>query len=126
MSTRQTITIASRSFAVRSEVLELIKGKEGESWNTIQDLVCWLFDEAGDLYSDEYALAVFVWFPESTAVEAEKRRGRALADARKYSRGKFACQEQEPDREVRILDAGSRTKARSDDEHAAQVFQMLS
>jgi len=124
----KTITIRSQSFVVREDLAALLqsKVKDGDEWPTIQDMLVWLFTVQAEVHTDEYALAIAVWFPESTAVREANRRTRATADARKFSKGELRGQEGAPVLPARILDAGSRGAASADMEHAKQVADLLS
>ena len=112
----KAINLHSQSFEVRPEVAELI-GKLPKPKN-IQELLCSLFGALnGDgVYTDEYALTIAVYFPDSKAIDLDKRQGRCAADVRKYNHVEFKCQLDSdgvppagPPAQVKHLDGGKRS-----------------
>lgn len=119
-----TITVNSLSFNIRSEFKDVLDVLNKANYPHIQALIVAMFDLVDELYSDEYALAIYAFFPKSLAVN--NRRARAAADVRKYNKREFAVQQdmEESDHQVRLIDSNTRSGG-SDASHAADILSQL-
>jgi len=109
----KTIELMGSTFVVREEVAKDIMSLDSSSFTNMQELIREFFDMLSDVYSDEYALAMAVYFKDSKAWNAKSRQTRCSIDVRKYNESTFKCMEGVVvDHRVRHLDGGTRATKR--------------
>jgi len=106
-----TINLHNSEFTVRQIALDTIKTVNQDNHRTIQEMLCIFLPAMGSVHTDEYALAIAVMYPASSAW-GTKRAQRCAADVNKYNKGAFACQEDMPEDTVQWLDKGTRKASR--------------
>lgn len=108
----QTINLYNSTFTVRPETLETIRELKPLNHTTVAAMLVEFFDRVEDVYSDEYALAVAIYYPKSNAW-GSKRQARCATDVRKYNKAEFTVQQEtKPEKEVKHLDGGTRRASR--------------
>lgn len=122
-----TINLNDQSFNVRPNVPELISDMRSLNFHNMQEMLVEFFGLMEDgVYSDEYALAIEVYFKGSKATEPKARQGRCSTDVRKYNKALFKCQGKEvPEQQVRHLDGGTRSQSKRDELHATMALEAI-
>ena len=119
----KSITLNNRVFVVRPQTVAVIKDMRSVRFGHIQEMLVEFFNRMDDVLSDEYALAISVYFPNSNAPHA--RQSRCAADVRKYNNADFACMEgAKPTKPIRHLDGGTR-KTKRDVAAEAKALEAL-
>lgn len=105
----KTINLYNVSFSVRSLATDAIRAMAQDvTFSNIQEMVVEFFGRMGEeVWTDEYALAVAVFFKDSVAWQ-DKRQARCATDVRQYNKGAFKCQDGKPE-PIRHADGGKRT-----------------
>jgi len=113
----KTITLHGSTFTVRPPVVEIINEMKDLGFKNIQELVMTFLEVIPEsaVHTDEYALAIAVYFEDSKAWREADRQSRCATDVRKYNTAVFKCMGNEnPEVLVRHLDGGTRATKRNE------------